>query len=324
LERGGELQSPKPLRLTTRTSKRLVERRRSRHGYEIVVEDMHESGAVFACRTLHFHLIRGDSASQAVVESAAHVCMASGSIVIGDLALDYHRAMLCALAFRSHVLQAPRRVAVLGLGGASLVNAIAYLFPSCNTIDVVEHDADVVDIATRHFGARLSPRVHIIIGDAREYIRSTQRGALLDALFVDVGSSLTVTAGLSAPPPSLTVADALRDMRSSVRVGGVVAVNVLPARQPRAVPLDDSPAAAQLASRFAREFAGSGGAACMLTISSDDNAILIGTRGTGDAPKTRSSSSDNPASLASRRRHLASTCNAIAAVRGPMDLFSPD
>ncbi len=81
------------------------------------------------------------------------------------LVLPYTQYMLATLVFDP----APRRVLLLGLGGASLPRFFAHQFPMV-TLDAVELRDDVIVAARRFFGLPESPRITVHHDDCARFL----------------------------------------------------------------------------------------------------------------------------------------------------------
>lgn len=97
-----------------------------------------------------------------------------------QLILEYTRAMLVPLLFRK-----PHRVLLLGLGGGALVNYLHH-YLDC-TIDVVELNETVIDLAQRYFLLPPSARVQIHHSDADQFLRENK--SRYDLILVDLFSA---------------------------------------------------------------------------------------------------------------------------------------
>ncbi|MEW6283700.1 MAG: spermidine synthase, partial [Candidatus Eremiobacterota bacterium] len=91
---------------------------------------------------------------------------------------EYTRIQLLGLCFRP----GPRRILVVGLGGASLSKALARLCPTA-VIDNVEIDPIVVDAARAYFFYREGPRMRTFAEDARVYAARCRES--YDLIFLD-------------------------------------------------------------------------------------------------------------------------------------------
>lgn len=82
-----------------------------------------------------------------------------------QLAHEYARAMMLGAAF-----SVPRDILMLGLGGGSLVHAVARGFADAR-LTVVELRQAVADMARQHFQLDFLPDEQLIIADAKQQIR---------------------------------------------------------------------------------------------------------------------------------------------------------
>lgn len=98
----------------------------------------------------------------------------------GYLVLEYTRAMLLPL-----LLLKPQKVLLLGLGGGALVNYL-HQYSHC-TLDVVELNPLVFDIAQRYFDLPDSPRIQVHIENADHFIRHCKQ--TYDLILVDLFSA---------------------------------------------------------------------------------------------------------------------------------------
>jgi spermidine synthase len=128
------------------------------------------------------------------------------------LELAYARTALAGLALCAE----PRRMLVVGLGGATLPMFLRRHYPDA-VIDVAEIDPEVVDVAKKFFGFREDGRMRAHVGDGRRFIEATREP--YDAIFLDAYGARTV-------PAHLTTVEFLRAASKAVAVSGVVIGNV--------------------------------------------------------------------------------------------------
>ena len=95
-----------------------------------------------------------------------------------DLALRYTQKMMGFLLFHPR----PRRIALIGLGGGSIVKFCHRRLPGVQ-ITAVELDPDVIALRDAFFVPPDDERLKIIEGDGAEFIEHTEKG--IDALLVD-------------------------------------------------------------------------------------------------------------------------------------------
>ncbi|WP_414635656.1 fused MFS/spermidine synthase [Aromatoleum sp.] len=94
------------------------------------------------------------------------------------LALDYTRAMMGFLLFHP----APRHIAMIGLGGGSLVKYCLSTLPD-TTVTAVEISPEVIALRDAFGIPPDGPRLQVICGDGAEYVRTTDESP--DVLIVD-------------------------------------------------------------------------------------------------------------------------------------------
>ena len=128
------------------------------------------------------------------------------------LGLPYARTAFVGLALSEE----PRRFLVVGLGGGTLPMFLHKHYPDA-TIDAVDIDPDVVDVARKFFGFREDQFMRAHVADGRRFIE--QSGQPYDAIFLDAFGSDSV-------PPHLTTQEFLRAVRQALNPGGVVISNV--------------------------------------------------------------------------------------------------
>jgi spermidine synthase len=130
------------------------------------------------------------------------------------LVLDYTRLMMAGL----YVQPAPRRILVVGLGGGILPRTLAQLLPDA-TIDSVEIDAAVVDVARQWFLFAPSGRVRVAVQDGRVYVkRALRAGTRYDLVFLDAYDHEYI-------PEHLLTREFLQEVRGLLAPGGAVVAN---------------------------------------------------------------------------------------------------
>jgi spermidine synthase len=128
------------------------------------------------------------------------------------LELPYSRAILAGLVF----CERPRRVLIVGLGGGTIPTFLRKHFPEL-TIDVVEIDQGVFDVAKEYFGFREDERMHVFIDDGRRFITNCRTP--YDIVFLDAFDSDSV-------PYHLTTREFLQIARRAVAPTGAVVGNI--------------------------------------------------------------------------------------------------
>lgn len=112
----------------------------------------------------------------------------------------------------------PKKILIVGLGGAVLPYALHKLYPKAR-IDTVEIDQVVVDVAERFFDYRPDATQHVIVSDGRVYIkRASLRGEHYDMIILDAFNGDYI-------PPHLMTVEFLRECRELLGPGGVLVAN---------------------------------------------------------------------------------------------------
>ena len=128
------------------------------------------------------------------------------------LGLPYARVVFVGLA----LCKEPRRFLVVGLGGGTLPMFLRKHYPDA-TIDAVEIDPGVVEVAKQFFGFREDRLMRAHVADGRRFIEQTREP--YDAIFLDAFGSDSL-------PSHLTTQEFLHAVRRAVRPDGVVIGNV--------------------------------------------------------------------------------------------------
>lgn len=128
------------------------------------------------------------------------------------LVLPYSRSMMVGLA----CVENPRRILVVGLGGASIPGFLHQRYPKAR-IDCVEIDPAVIDVAKRFFGFREDHRLRAFAADGRKFIEETPHR--YDLIFLDAYGDDFI-------PPSLTTREFLSAVRRALSRRGILLANV--------------------------------------------------------------------------------------------------
>jgi len=177
----------------TPAEQKVLHEEKSPYSTIIVTED--EQGL----RTLWFEK---DGAKQSVVKP-------------GDpdhIELPYAEVMPVGLG----LVEEPQRVLIVGLGGGTIPSFLRKHYPRL-TIDVVDIDPVVVDVAKRFFGFREDSRMHAYVEDGRRFIARHRNR--YDAIFLDAFSADNV-------PYSLATQEFLYAVRRALTPKGVVVGNI--------------------------------------------------------------------------------------------------
>src|SRR5579862_1751386 len=112
----------------------------------------------------------------------------------------------------------PNQILVIGLGGGTLPKVMAKLLPQAS-IDAVEIDPAVVQVAQRYFGFQTDAHIHVTEQDGRVYVRRMQRaGKRYELIMLDAYDNQYI-------PEHMLTREFLGEVRSLLQPGGVVAAN---------------------------------------------------------------------------------------------------
>ena len=128
------------------------------------------------------------------------------------LGFGYTRVAFSGLALSAE----PRRMMVIGLGGGTMPMFLRNYYPAAQ-IDVVDIDADVVQVAKDYFGFREDERLRAYVADGRKFIEAVREP--YDVIFLDAFGARSV-------PAHLTTVEFVRAARRAVKPTGVVISNV--------------------------------------------------------------------------------------------------
>jgi spermidine synthase len=129
------------------------------------------------------------------------------------LELAYAKVAMVALA----IVEAPRRILVVGLGGGTLPSFLRKHYPEAE-IDAVEIDPVVVEVARQFLGFREDPRMRAHVADGRRFVEAA-RPRSYDLVFLDAF-------GAERVPPHLATREFLQSVRRALAPGGVAIGNV--------------------------------------------------------------------------------------------------
>lgn len=129
------------------------------------------------------------------------------------LHFPYTRTAMAAFALTP---EGDKRVLLVGLGGGAMATFIKRSFPEV-TLDVVELDPMVLEVAQEYFGFQKDAMGEVRVGDGRTYLRKTER--LYDIIFLDAYKAGEL-------PFHLTTAEFMRLVRSRLKPEGVVAAHL--------------------------------------------------------------------------------------------------
>lgn len=134
------------------------------------------------------------------------------------LVFDYTRMMMAGLL----VNPKPKRILIIGLGGATLPTALQEMLPAAQ-IDVVELDEAVDRAARKYFAYKPGPNAKVIIEDGRVYVRryAKRQGPAYDMVMLDAFGDDYI-------PEHLLTREFLTEVKSIMTPNGVIVANTWP------------------------------------------------------------------------------------------------
>jgi spermidine synthase len=131
-----------------------------------------------------------------------------------DLPLLYSRAMTIAAIYPQDV----KRVLMLGLGGGAITTYLGRFLPNA-TIDTVELDPGVIDVAKKYFGIRETSNSRLFESDGRVFLN--RHSEPYDLIMVDAFTGSYI-------PFHLMTQEFYRLVRDRLAPHGVAAFNIIP------------------------------------------------------------------------------------------------
>ena len=130
------------------------------------------------------------------------------------MVFDYTRMMTSAL----FVKPGPRKILIVGLGGATIPMALGKILPKA-VIDTVEIDPAVMRVAESYFGYQQGPRQRLFLEDGRAFIeRAGREGRTYDMVMLDAFD-------VDYIPPHLLTREFLQHVRAILSPDGVLVAN---------------------------------------------------------------------------------------------------
>ncbi len=130
-----------------------------------------------------------------------------------ELVFDYTKYYRLAAYYSKKI----EKALVIGGAGFSYPKDFLDKYPDA-TLDVVEIDPKMTEIAREYFNLEDNPRLTIHHEDSRVFLNDTDKK--YDAIYVDAFSSITV-------PYQLTTVEAISKMKNSLNPDGVIIVNTI-------------------------------------------------------------------------------------------------
>jgi spermidine synthase len=138
------------------------------------------------------------------------------------LLTDYTRMMFMSYAFQPK----PEKVLIVGLGGGSMVHFLKKHDPDVS-VDVVEIDSSIVQIADKYFGVRTEGKVHVITADGIKYLTETT-AASYDVIYLDAFLKPSADTDSTGVPLRLKTVQFYKDVQKALKPDGLVVFNLNP------------------------------------------------------------------------------------------------
>jgi spermidine synthase len=131
-----------------------------------------------------------------------------------QLALVYSNMMMASLLF----CPKPRRLLMIGLGGAAVTNFLNEQFHNLH-IDVVEIDSKIIEVSKKYFFLRESNRYRVFQEDGRVFIKKRKGQELYDWIILDAFKSGSI-------PYHLKTCEFYKEIRAILKPNGIVGSNL--------------------------------------------------------------------------------------------------
>ena len=138
-----------------------------------------------------------------------------------DLRIHYNRFMFASYALRP----TPQKIAIIGLGGGSMVHFLKKHDPELN-IDIVEIDPAIVSVAEQYFGVKSAANINIIVADGVTHLEKT--GEKYDVIYMDAFLKPSAATDSSGVPLATRTAEFYQMIQKKLRPDGLVAFNLNP------------------------------------------------------------------------------------------------
>uniref|UniRef100_A0A8D3B3Y3 eEF1A lysine and N-terminal methyltransferase n=1 Tax=Scophthalmus maximus TaxID=52904 RepID=A0A8D3B3Y3_SCOMX len=153
------------------------------------------------------------------------------SVDSGFLCCAHHEVMVAGLAMLGlgtpESKDIPVSVLLVGLGGGGLPQFLRDFVPGI-TVEVVELDAVVLEVAKEWFGFEPDDRLTVTLGDGLERISALDKegGCLFDVIMFDVDNKDS-TVGMSCPPAAFVETSMLQKVCSLLTPRGIFMLNLV-------------------------------------------------------------------------------------------------
>ncbi|XP_039985558.1 eEF1A lysine and N-terminal methyltransferase [Xiphias gladius] len=162
---------------------------------------------------------------------AAPPTTSSLSVDSGFLCCAHHEVMVAGLAMlgvgKPDTNDVPVSVLLVGLGGGGLPQFLRDFVPDV-TVEVVELDPVVLEVAKEWFGFRPDDRLTVTLGDGLERISALEKegGCLFDVIMFDVDNKDSAV-GMSCPPAAFVETSILQKVCGLLTPRGIFILNLV-------------------------------------------------------------------------------------------------
>ncbi|XP_068599876.1 eEF1A lysine and N-terminal methyltransferase [Brachionichthys hirsutus] len=156
---------------------------------------------------------------------------ASLSVDSGFLCCAHHEVIVAGLALlevgMSQNKDLPVSVLLVGLGGGGLPQFLRDFVPNI-TVEVVELDPAIMEVAKKWFNFRPDDRLTVTLEDGLERIRALEKegGCLFDAIIFDVDNK-DATVGMNCPPAAFVETSILHQVHNLLTPRGLFILNLV-------------------------------------------------------------------------------------------------
>ncbi|XP_036377844.1 eEF1A lysine and N-terminal methyltransferase [Megalops cyprinoides] len=153
------------------------------------------------------------------------------SVDRGFLCCAHHRVMVAGLSLlgvgSADSKGQPVSVLLVGLGGGGLPQFVRDFVPAAS-VEVVELDPTILEVAQTWFGFHVDERLKVTLGDGLEHIKTlaSQGECFYDVIMFDVDSK-DPTLGMSCPPPAFVETCFLEKVRNLLTPRGIFMLNLV-------------------------------------------------------------------------------------------------
>eukprot|EP00288_Rhodomonas_lens_P015515 CAMPEP_0177708198 /NCGR_PEP_ID=MMETSP0484_2-20121128/10153_1 /TAXON_ID=354590 /ORGANISM="Rhodomonas lens, Strain RHODO" /LENGTH=362 /DNA_ID=CAMNT_0019219755 /DNA_START=145 /DNA_END=1233 /DNA_ORIENTATION=+ len=147
-----------------------------------------------------------------------------GMLISIPLLPDWERKEVPDHDDRAFSVREKLEVLIIGLAGGMLPRFLRFNFPN-TSVDCVELDPVVVDVAREYFGFEPDEKLHVHVADGVEFIEKAPEDSY-DIVIIDA-NAVEEDKTLEAPPPGFITHACLANCAKVLRPGGIMTMNVL-------------------------------------------------------------------------------------------------